>query len=253
MKFKIIASGSKGNCILITAGGHTILIDIGVSLLKVKNEMSKENLDISTIDGIFISHCHSDHISGLTSLVKKYKTKVYVTKEVYMDISELLMFNDVVFVDDKWEFDDLVINIIKTSHDVASTGYVITYQDKSIVYITDTGYINKKYYPFITNRDSYIIESNYNEQLLLNGPYPFKIKQRILSDVGHMSNEYTGRLLSKIVGPKTKKIILAHISENNNNYDLAYEEVKKYTDEIAFDAQNISVARQHESSDLIEV
>lgn len=253
MKVKIIASGSKGNCILITVGSHTILIDIGVSLLKVKNEMSKENLDISNIDGIFISHCHSDHISGLSSLVKKYKTKVYVTKEVYMDISEFLMFNDVVFVEKQWAFDDLVIDIIATSHDVASNGYIITYRDKSLVYITDTGYINKKYYPLITNKDFYIIESNYNEQMLLDGPYPFKIKQRILSDVGHMSNEYTGRLLSKIVGPKTKKVILAHISENNNTYDLAYKEVKKYIDGISFESENISVARQNEPSDLIEV
>lgn len=253
MKVKIIASGSKGNCILIIAGDHSILIDIGISTLKLKKEMSKEDLDISNLDGVLISHSHSDHTSGLKSLIKKYKTKVFLTKEVYMDISELLMFNECELVENQCTFGDLIVDIIKTSHDVPSNGYVVTYHDKSIVYITDTGYINKKYYPILENKDVYIIESNYNEQMLLNGPYPFQLKQRIISDTGHMSNEYTGRILSKLIGPKTKKVILAHISENNNTYDLAYTEVKKYTDTVSFESNKLSVAKQDEASDLIEV
>lgn len=256
MKVKILASGSKGNSTLIKSSSDMFLIDIGISTLKLKRILEDEGLNVGDLSGVFISHCHSDHISGLLSLVKKYKIKVYVTDRVYLDIKKYVAFDDVVLVNDFCQIGDLTIKLINTSHDVSSNGYVVFDGSSSLVYITDTGYINKKYFDLLSNRTMYIIESNHNEEMLLNGPYPFELKKRVLSDKGHLSNGYTGRLLAKLIGNNTKRVILAHISENNNTYELAYDEVKKELDLVGIDLVNkvsLDVAKQNEVKDFIEV
>src|SRR5699024_1080680 len=112
---------------------------------------------------------------------------------------------------------------IKTSHDAkGSVGFLITEDDNSIVYITDTGYINRKYFPLLENKNIYYIESNHDEKMLMDGPYPYYLKQRIISDEGHLSNDTTAKYLKKLVGDNTKYIILAHLSEHNNKEELAY-------------------------------
>ena len=112
------------------------------------------------------------------------------------------------------------------SHDVPCHGILLEYKNKELVYITDTGYVNKKYIPKILNKDFYIIETNYNEKMLMEGPYPYILKQRIIGDSGHMSNRYAGSLLAKCIGEKTKYIFLAHISEHLEDIFL-YLHVKK--------------------------
>ena len=122
-----------------------------------------------------------------------------------------------------------------------------------MVYITDTGYINKKYYNMTKNKDVYIIESNHDEVMLMNGPYPYHLKQRVIGDKGHLSNRYTGKYLAKVIGNNTKYIFLAHISENNNTYDLALEQVKEEMEDSTFDINKIVIAHQNEETEMVEV
>ena len=152
------------------------------------------------------------------------------------------------FVDDKFNINDVEIELLHTSHDApASVGYIINYNDKSLVYITDTGYINRKILSRIENKDIYLIESNHDEIMLMDGPYPRFLKERVISDKGHLSNKTTAKYLSKLVGDKTKYVVLAHLSETNNTKEKALSEIDL--------DKNIEVltADQYEPSKILEV
>lgn len=253
MKIKVIASGSKGNCTLVICDDTKLLIDIGISLSYLKNSLDNINIDIDSIDGILISHIHSDHIKGLIQLVKKHKIKVYASVELLYDLVKVIPIETVVVVDSKFMINDVEVTLIETSHDVTSYGFIIGHNHKEAVYITDTGYINKKHYKTTMNKDIYVIESNHDEEMLMNGPYPYHLKQRVIGDKGHLSNRYTGKYLTKVIGDNTKYILLAHISENNNTYELALEQVKEEMQDSNFDFNNIIVAYQNEETEMIEV
>ena len=201
--------------------------------------------------GILITHSHSDHIKGLQSLIKHTHLKVMIPEKMYEDQSHIVPQNRVIYLKATNILDQVTINLIHTSHDVAcSVGFLITYQDKSLVYITDTGYINKKILPEINNKSIYLIESNHDEEMLMNGPYPPFLKQRVIGDYGLLSNNTTASYLKKIVGAETKYVLLAHLSEKKNTESLAMSATSK-----ALDNKNIkiSIARQDEESELIEV
>lgn len=253
MKIKVIASGSKGNCTIIKCGNTKLLIDIGISLSQVKYSLENIDISIDEIDGILISHTHSDHVKGLVQLVKKNKIKVYSTIELFYDLVKLIPADSIVIVEKKFNINDVDVSLIETSHDVISYGFVLKYKNKELVYITDTGYINKKHYSMTENKDIYIIESNHDEKMLMNGPYPYHLKQRVIGDKGHLSNHYAGKYLAKVIGDNTKYIFLAHISENNNTYDLALNQVKEEIQDLKFDFDNIIVTHQEEETDMIEV
>ncbi len=253
MKVKIIASGSKGNCTLVMSQNTKILIDVGVSSTYIKNSLELSNIDINTLDGVLISHTHSDHIKGLAQIIKKYKLKVYATLKLLYDLVKIIPIESIVVVDEQFEIGDINILLMETSHDVPSYGFIIENNGVSMVYITDTGYINKKYHELTINKDIYIIESNHDEEMLMNGPYPYHLKQRVISDKGHLSNHYTGKYLTKVIGSNTKYIFLAHISENNNTYDLALTQVKEELINSQFKNYEMIVTHQNEETKMIEV
>ena len=122
--------------------------------------------------------------------------------------------------------------------------------DNELVYITDTGYINKKILDIIHNKNTYIIESNHDTELLRKGPYPFYLKQRILSDTGHLSNKDCCKYLKDLVGKDTKNIVLAHISENNNTKEIVLDEINNMVNDNGFNYVNIYVAEQKHNLDL---
>lgn len=252
MKVKVLASGSKGNCTLIRTNNLNILIDIGITYQQLATELETINLNPKDLLAILITHTHSDHIKGLASLVKKTNIKVYVLEEMVEELSKKIPLDNLFIYEEPLEIEELKINLIKISHDVEGVGFIINHNTKSLVYITDTGYINRKYLPLMKNKNMYIIESNHDEEMLMEGPYPYILKQRVISDKGHLSNKTTADYLLEIVGEKTKHIILAHISENNNTEELALNTTKNLLEENGI-YKNIIIAKQYESLDEIEV
>lgn len=253
MKLKVLASGSKGNSSLLLTDNIKVIIDLGMSYPYISNKLLEENIEPSDIDAILITHTHSDHIKGLKQFIKRNNTPVYVPLKMAEELSSIIPSRNVRIIEEELTIKDLEISIIHTSHDaVASVGYIFTNNTKNIVYITDTGYINRKYLEKIKNKNIYYIESNHDEEMLMNGPYPYILKQRILSDEGHLSNKTTAGYLKSLVGSNTKYIILAHLSEKNNTEDLAYKTTREALDEINYH-EEILITKQNESLKVVEV
>ena len=170
---------------------------------------------------------------------------------MYDSLKEIVPYTSCNFIDQDFAINDINIKLLPTSHDApSSTGFLIKEENRSLVYITDTGYINRKILNKIVNVNCYIIESNHDEVMLMDGPYPRFLKERVISDKGHLSNKTTAKYLSKIVGPNTKNIILAHRSETNNTE----EKIKEAIEEVNLREDiNVIIAKQNEPSPLIEI
>lgn len=252
MKVKVLASGSKGNSTLIRTDNINILIDMGITYQYLATELEKINLSPKDIKAILITHTHNDHIKGLSSLVKKTNLRVYVLEEMVGELIKKIPSDNIFIYQEPLELEDIKINLIRISHDVAGTGFIIKHNNHSLVYLTDTGYINRKYLPLMRDKDVYIIESNHDEKMLMDGPYPYILKQRVISDKGHLSNKTTAEYLLETVGEHTKHIILAHISEKNNTEELALNTTKELLEQNNIH-KNIIIAKQYESLEEIEV
>lgn len=251
MKVKTIASGSKGNCTIVLCNETNLIIDMGISYLTLKRSLEENSLSFSEFSGILITHCHKDHTKGLASLIKKTNLNVYIPEAMYESLSEYLPYSRCTIIPDEFTINDVEIELIHTSHDAPySVGFIINHQNKSLAYVTDTGYINRKYLSKMVGKDAYIIESNHDEVMLMDGPYPRFLKERVISDKGHLSNRTTAKYLRKIVGENTKYIILAHLSEKNNTEKKVLEAM---IDEELDQRAEIIIARQNEESSLIEV
>lgn len=251
MKISVLSSGSKGNTTYIESKNAKILIDMGNTSKYVKEKLEDFGVGPEEIDAVLITHTHIDHIKGLKVFEKKYNTPVYVTEIMY---KELEFLDNYVFLDDEFDIKDIHVTAIKTSHDSNdSRGYVINDGNSSIVYITDTGYINKKYFDILTNKDLYVMESNHDIEMLNNSKYPFSLRQRILSDKGHLSNYDSSKYLCSFIGDNTKYILLAHLSEENNTEKLAYETLVNKLNEENIEFSNIIITKQNVETELINI
>ena len=250
MRTCVLASGSKGNCCYIETNETKILIDMGLNCVNTVKRLNEINVEPNEIDAIFITHTHTDHTEGLKVFTKKYKTKVYLTEKMYDELKDNVQEFEI--IGKETYINDAKIISIKTSHDTNdSNGYIIENDDKSLVYITDTGYINIKNHKLLKNREIYILESNHDIDKLMNNPkYPYHIKQRILGDKGHLSNKDSAYNLKKFIGENTKYIVLAHLSEENNTEELALETLNKTLEQTN---QEILIAQQNNITRLIEV
>lgn len=244
MKIVVLGSGSKGNSTFIDLGSQKILIDVGFSYKKIKEKLEEINVDVKSIDALLITHDHADHTNGLKVFIKNVKPLLFITPEVEKFVLGTTYENSV-YLNEQHRINDAIITVIPTSHDALTSNAFVIEQDKeSVVYITDTGYINHRYLNKMKNKTYYIFESNHDPEMLTKGPYPKYLQERILSDKGHLSNELSAGYLSRLIGPNTKKIILAHLSETNNTPDLALKTVKKILKENEIDFKDIECASQ---------
>lgn len=250
MKTCVLASGSKGNCCYIETKDAKIIIDMGINCINTVKRLQEINIEPKEIDAIFITHTHTDHTEGLKVFTKKYNTKVYLTDKMYEELKDKIQEYEL--ISKETYINNTKVTSIKTSHDTNdSNGYIVENKDKSIVYITDTGYINIKNHKILKNKDIYILESNHDIDKLMNNPkYPYHIKQRILGDKGHLSNKDSAYYLKKFIGEKTKYIILAHLSEENNTEELALTTLTKTLEKVD---QEVIIAKQNNITRLIEV
>ena len=252
MKVIVLSSGSKGNTTYIETQTTKILIDIGNTCKYITEKLSTIGVTLGEINAILITHTHTDHIKGLKTFTNNYSAPIYITEKMHPKIPYGKQYK---YIESSLiTIRDIKINIIKTSHDAEdSVGYIINNNDKSIVYITDTGYINKKYHPMLSNRDIYIMESNHDVEMLNNGPYPFPLRQRILSDKGHLSNHDSAKYIGDFIGPKTTNIVLAHLSHENNTPELAKETLLAKLQELNMTQIHIDIALQDQETEIIQV
>lgn len=265
MRLCSIASGSSGNCIYAGSDTTHILVDVGISGKRTKEGLEKLGVKAEELDGIFITHEHADHISGLGVMARKYGVPIYATRgtlEAIRNTSSVGKIEDTLFqeikADSKITVKDLTINPMKTSHDAAEpVAYRISHGRKKAGIITDLGCYNDYTVECLKGMNALLLEANHDVNMLQVGPYPYYLKRRILGERGHLSNELSGRLLSKILNDDMQTIILGHLSKENNLPELAYETVRV---EIAM-ADNkykagdfpIRVANRSEVSEIVEI
>ena len=256
MRYCVLASGSKGNMTYIETKKSRILIDAGISLREAKKRL---DVDYDNVDAILITHAHSDHVSGLVTIAKKADCTVFLTRETFNIIArkynEKMLDLKVVFIEPnvKFSIKDLNILPLRLSHDsVSCLGFVLVSNKASMGYITDTGFIPIPYISLLKNVDSLVIESNHDIEMLHSSSRPWILKERILSADGHMSNYICGQVLSSILeSKKLKSVVLAHLSEEVNNEDIA---VSTVIESIKGDyLPEIYVAKQRERLEFIEV
>lgn len=247
IRFCVLASGSKGNCTYIEFGNHKFLIDIGVNFLYVSKKLEEIGVVPNEIEGIFITHIHEDHIQGLKRFLKVVNPKIYLSEKIYDGLS--LDIDDYEFIEEDLVINDVLVESIRLSHDTAECkGYIFTRNGKSLVYITDTGYINRKYFQKLKDKTAYIIESNHDVDMLMSGNRPYHLKMRVVGDEGHISNKDCLYYLKNFVTENTKNIVLAHISQDNNKPELALNNIK---DNI--NVENICVAEQQSISEVFDL
>lgn len=256
MKYQIIASGSKGNLTYIEAGNTKVLIDAGISF---KQANLRFNFDYKSIDAIFVTHEHADHINHLAMYLKKTNASLYVNESTFKEIVHRHGFDykgyDINFIEanKKYKIKDLVFMPLLLSHDVTNCfGYIFIYKKASLAYITDTGFIKTPYIKLLQNVRHIIIEANHDIQMLNDSDRPRELKNRILSIYGHMSNVTCGEVLNKILESKTLEVVtLAHLSEECNTPEIAVDTILEKIDNDYL--PSIKVAKQNEAIDMMEI
>lgn len=254
MKVCVLSSGSKGNSTYIETKDYKILVDAGRNAKYLAECLNSIGVDPKEIDYVLISHDHKDHISALSVFAKKYKPTVLLSQKIFEQLEDIKNYDNIVIYEDEIYLNDLKITCIKSSHDaVDARNFIFEENGKSVVYVTDTGYINQKNFKILNNRNVYLFESNHDIEMLMNGPYPKFLKQRVVGSSGHLSNKDSSFYLSKLVGPNTKKILLMHLSEINNTEEKALKEIKEAFKEYEIPFKDIKCAKQDEISEVIEL
>jgi phosphoribosyl 1,2-cyclic phosphodiesterase len=214
MDFYILASGSKGNATLVTDGKTTILIDIGLTRKALEEALLKTPFRFEYIHFVLITHEHSDHLKGVDffPIEKRFATKKttqVLPQQTFTHYEEI-------------NVGSFIVVPLPTSHDAKDpVGLILISPSDRLVYMTDTGYISEKNLALMNNADYYILESNHDVKMLLQTERSQLLKHRILGDTGHLSNEDAALCLTDMVGPKTKQIFLAHLSEEANTEEKA--------------------------------
>jgi len=255
MLVKVLASGSKGNCTFLETNDCKILLDMGTNLSNIKGKLEELGVSISDIDYILITHTHTDHIGALTQYIKKYHGIVYVSQDMLDELgynSPLALYPNLCMYEDILYFGKTKVHVFKTSHDTKDSKSFVVEEDKnSVVYLTDTGYINKRHFNVLRDRTLYLFESNYDVEMLINGKYPSWLKTRIAGPSGHLSNKDSAIYLAKLVGSHTKKIILMHLSQDNNTPTKALQTLKDTFKEYEVSLCDIGYATQTDGTEEI--
>ncbi len=218
-------SGSSGNCTYIGDKKAGILIDIGKNCKQTELALLDAQIEPSAVMGIFITHEHSDHIAGLRVFSKKHKIPVF-TKELtankLIESGHIDSSVRILAIDKEINLGDFLISAFKTSHDsVDCCGFSVLHNDKKIAVATDLGFITKEAERAICGSDVVVIESNYDKGMLDFGSYPYYLKRRIKSDIGHLSNEDCAAFLPSVIESGCDKILIAHLSSQNNTPPIA--------------------------------
>ena len=252
VQIRTLASGSSGNSILISHGGVNILLDVGISAKQVRERLASVGLDISDISAAVISHEHIDHIRGAGVLSRRNGLKIMATEKTLEKMLSDGKLGDIPMHNtfsrnEPFFMGEMEITAVPTPHNaVEPSAFVVRFPDgKKLSIATDLGHMPVSLRNVMKGSGMLIMESNYDEEMLRNGPYPWNVKEQIMSPTGHLSNCLSAMTLRELVTRETKYVLLAHLSENNNSPETAMRTMKKYAGETFPSHLDVSVAERN--------
>lgn len=257
VKFCSLISGSSGNCTFISDGKTNILTDCGMSGKNLERLLSLIDIKPSDIHALLITHEHSDHVRGAGIISRRYNIPISATARTHaaMNIGEIADENrKIISPYEDFEIGTIGVRAFSIPHDAADpVGYSFFAENKKHTLATDMGNMNPELFKELCGSHSIILESNHDVEMLRCGPYPYPLKQRILSDVGHLSNEIAAQTALELVKNGTECIMLGHLSENNNRPEIAqletYNTLTKAGVKVGFDVE-LKVADRHSVTDF---
>lgn len=261
MIFCSLYSGSSGNSIFVSSDKAKILIDAGLPGKNIEKALTDIKQNPNEIDAIFITHEHSDHIKGVGVLSRRYDIPIYANEATWNAMKDLIgnvkEHNIKVMHESHVPLKDMDIMSFPIPHDSArAQGYSVYDGKKKIAVATDLGHYSNAVRKSIEDADVLLFESNHDIEMLKFGPYPYNLKRRILSDIGHLSNEDCGKAIADMIdGKKRKRVILGHLSKTNNYPELAYQTVVNILTARCIDLVKdigLTVARRDMPSNYIE-
>jgi len=256
----VIASGSKGNCILVTSEHTALLVDAGIAAKRIWAALENLHFDRSRIKAVLVSHEHSDHISSVGAASRALNIPVYLTRDTYQVCRHRLgnLKNGIEFITagESFSIGDLQIHPFSSPHDaVDSINFTISHNDlpgRKLAIATDVGYQSRLLTTHLSNCSTLILESNHDRKMLLEGPYNWNLKQRIISNHGHLSNLDAVGVISQVMHNGLKNLILAHLSEVNNLPELAEKTMLEFLRSINADI-SVILSYQHMHTELINI
>jgi phosphoribosyl 1,2-cyclic phosphodiesterase len=259
LNFCSLSSGSSGNCYYLGNEFFGILIDAGISATSIRKFLKDIGVSMQTIMGVLVTHNHSDHIRGLEVLTRKNRLPAFTTNNIWNSIlspNKNIPRDCIreISIQQKFHLAGFDIEAFPVFHDAPETvGFHICSGNKKVTIVTDLGHICPTADPYIRAANLLVIESNYDEKMLVEGSYPYYLKQRIQSNNGHLGNHQTSVFLADILNDNLSHICLAHLSKNNNTPDLALQTLRNTFSErgIVLNGQQISVLRRNNPTEMI--
>ncbi|MCF6178384.1 MAG: MBL fold metallo-hydrolase, partial [Geopsychrobacter sp.] len=251
MRVCLLASGSRGNVTLIETDGCRLLIDAGLSAREIDRRLREIDLCADDIDAVLVTHEHHDHVNGIGPLARRHNLPVYIVPETAAAITRLGTIADLRYFSagDQFTHAGLKISTFSTTHDaVDPVGFVIDSPEGRIGYATDLGLSTRLVADCLEGSRILVLECNHDEQMLLDGPYPWKLKQRIQGRHGHLSNKAAAKLLHQLAWDGLEAVFLAHLSDENNHPDLATQEIADILARIPCCKPEIFLGRQAQVS-----
>ena len=251
MKFSPLFSGSSGNCSLVSAGGTDVLIDAGMPGKMIIGALGDVGADPAKLSAIVVTHEHSDHIKSIGVLSRKYDIPVYANEGTWRAMSPLIgdvaMKNIRTFITGQnFYIGNIDVTPFPLSHDAAEpVGYSFFHKGSRLVYMTDTGYVPEAMRETAAGAGLLFLESNHDVDMLKSGPYPYILKKRILSDKGYLSNAAAGELIKKLYPTGVRRVILAHLSRENNTEEIARSTVRAVLSESGITEKDLFLEVAH--------
>lgn len=252
MQIHIMASGSSGNATFVEFEDSKLLIDTGISNKRIEMGLAEIGVRPSELDGVLITHEHSDHIKGLDVFSRKHQIPVYARPLTWKKITcrDKIPQHCRHIIEDEIEIGKLKIQAFNTSHDaIDPVGFCIKYEDCKLTFATDLGVVTPEVEEAVAYSDFLILEANHDLQMLIDGTYPFYLKQRIRSKLGHLSNHDTAKLLASTPRKSNMQVFLAHLSQHNNHPALAEKTVANVLQYFGFNlGEDIILHRTYQNS-----
>lgn len=256
MKFCVLGSGSRGNCVFVESGSTAILVDGGFSGKEIAGRLAQIGRDISCLDAVFVTHEHHDHISGVGVISRRCRVPVFANPGTYRGAGKTLtkLFKSCEFeTGEKTVFADLQVRSFAISHDTADpVGFVIDDGKVRLGICTDTGIGSRLISRRLSDCHGLVLEFNHDPDMLKNGPYPQSLKQRVKSSHGHLSNGDGAELLQSVIHDKLQHIVLAHLSETNNLPEIAYNAAEKVVRQ-RLELRTLSISEQQLPTRLFDL